>query len=67
MAAMNDLARRDRIRLIASRIGVGVSAFTVFTAGWIAMKSDDWRTITAVSILALLAGLIASGLSKRSR
>ena len=52
---------------MASRIGVGVSAFTVFTAGWIAMKSDDWRTITAVSVLALLAGLIASGLSKRSR
>jgi len=52
---------------MASRIGVVVSAFTVFTAGWIAMKSDDWRTITAVSVLALLAGLIASGLSKRSR
>jgi hypothetical protein len=63
---MIDPARRDRIRRIASRIGVGVSAFTVFTAGWIAMKSDDWRTITAVSVLALAAGLIASGLSKRS-
>jgi hypothetical protein len=66
-AAMIDPARRDRIRRIASRIGVGVSAFTVFTAGWIAMKSDDWRTITAVSLLALLAALIASGLSKQSR
>ncbi|MCX5730779.1 MAG: hypothetical protein NTY18_05385 [Deltaproteobacteria bacterium] len=64
---MSDPARRDRIRRMASRIGVVVSAFTVFTAGWIAMKSDDWRTITAVSVLALLAGLIASGLSKRSR
>jgi hypothetical protein len=67
MATMSDPARRDRIRHMASRIGVVVSAFTVFTAGWIAMKSDDWRTITAVSVLALLAGLIASGLSKRSR
>ena len=67
MATMSDPARRDQIRRMASRIGVVVSAFTVFTAGWIAMKSDDWRTITAVSVLALLAGLIASGLSKRSR
>jgi hypothetical protein len=64
---MTEPARRDRIRRIASRIGVGVSAFTVFTAGWVAMKSDDWFTITAVSVLALAAGLIASGLSKRSR
>ena len=67
MATMSDPARPDRFRRMASRIGVVVSAFTVFTAGWIAMKSDDWRTITAVSVLALLAGLIASGLSKRSR
>ena len=67
MAAMTDPDRRDRIRRIASRAGVGVSAFAVFTAGWIAMKSDDWRTITIVSVLALLAGVIASGLSKRIR
>jgi len=67
MTAMSDPARRDRIRRTASRIGVGVAAFTVFTSGWIAMKSDDWRTITVVSILALVAGVIASSLSKRTR
>jgi hypothetical protein len=29
------------------------------------MKSDDWRTIVLVSILALVAGVVAAGLSKR--
>jgi hypothetical protein len=66
-AAMSEPDRRDKVRRVASKIGVGVSAFTVFTAGWVAMKSDDWFIITAVSVLALAAGLIASGLSKRSR
>jgi hypothetical protein len=46
---------------------VGVSAFCVFTAGWIAMKSDDWTTIILVSVLALAAGLVASKLSAGSR
>ena len=64
---MNDPVRRDKTRRIASKIGVVVSSFAVFTAGWIAMKSDDWRTIVLVSILALVAGVVASGLSKRSR
>ncbi len=52
---------------LASRIGVGVSAFAVFTAGWVAMKSDDWRIIVGVSLLALVASLIASRLAARSR
>jgi hypothetical protein len=65
--AMNEPVRQDKIRRVASKIGVVVSSFAVFTAGWIAMKSDDWRTIVLVSILALVAGLIAAGLSKRSR
>ena len=64
---MTDPARRERIRRIASKVGVGVSAFFVFTAGWIAMKSDDWKTITVVSVLALVAGVVASKLSAGSR
>jgi hypothetical protein len=39
----------------------------VFTAGWIAMKSDDWRIVTVVSLLALAAGLVASRLSAGGR
>jgi hypothetical protein len=31
------------------------------------MKSDDWRTVTVVTILAAVAGVIAAGLSARSR
>jgi hypothetical protein len=64
---VTDPDRRERIRRIASKIGVGVSAFCVFTAGWVAMKSDDWTTIVVVSILALVAGLVASRLSAGSR
>jgi hypothetical protein len=46
---------------------VGVAAFTVFTAGWVAMRSEDWRVIAAVSVLALVAGLVASSLSRRGQ
>jgi hypothetical protein len=52
---------------MAAKVGVGVSAFAVFTAGWVAMKSDDWRIIVGVSLLALVASLIASRLAARSR
>jgi hypothetical protein len=55
MRPMSDPARRERIGRIAARLGVAVSAFTVFTAGWIAMRSDDWRTIATVSLLAAKA------------
>ena len=64
---MSDPDRREKIRRIASKVGVGLSAFCVFTAGWIAMKSDDWKTIAVVSVLALVAGLVASRLSAGSR
>ena len=65
MRPMSDPERRERLRNVATRVGIAVSAFTVFTAGWIAVKSDDWRTVTVVTILALVAGVIASGLSAR--
>jgi apolipoprotein N-acyltransferase len=64
---MSDPARPQGFRRIAAKVGVAVSAFTVFTAGWIAMRSDDWRTIGLVSALALVAGVIAAGLSKQTR
>jgi hypothetical protein len=53
-------------RGLAAKVGVGVSAFAVFTAGWIAVKSDDWRVIVGVSVLALAASLVASNLSRRA-
>ncbi|HET8724619.1 MAG TPA: hypothetical protein VFM53_10495 [Anaeromyxobacteraceae bacterium] len=63
---MSDPGRPPRSDL-ARKIGVGLSAFAVFTAGWVAMRSDDWRVIVGVSALALVAGMIASGLSRRGR
>jgi ABC-type enterobactin transport system permease subunit len=54
-------------RGVAAKVGVVVSAFAVFTAGWVAMKSDDWRVIVGVSVLALAASLVASNLSRRAR
>ena len=63
---MTDPVRKEKVRALASKIGVGVSAFCVFTAGWIAMKSDDWTTIILVSVLALVAGLVASKLSAKA-
>jgi hypothetical protein len=63
---VTDPDRKEKVRAIASKVGVGVSAFCVFTAGWIAMKSDDWTTIIVVSVLALVAGLVASKLSARA-
>ncbi len=56
-----------KMQRVAAKAGVAVSAFAVFTAGWVAMKSDDWRVIVGVSVLALLASLVASNLSRRYR
>jgi hypothetical protein len=64
---MVDPAQRDRIRRVGSRLGVAMSALTVFIAGWIAVKNDDWRKVTIVAILAGVAGVIVSGLAARSR
>lgn len=64
---MTDAGGQEKFRRIASKVGVGVSAFCVFTAGWVAMKSDDWKTIVVVSVLALVAGVVASKLSAGSR
>jgi hypothetical protein len=64
---MSDPESRQRLRKVAAKVGVAVSAFCVFTAGWVAMQAKDWRVIVGVSALALLAGLVASNLSARSR
>ena len=64
---MTEPGRGGGFGRVASKVGVGVSAFAVFTAGWVAMKSDDWRIIVGVSLLALVASLIASRLASRAR
>jgi hypothetical protein len=64
---VTDPAGKEKFRRVASKVGVGLSAFCVFTAGWVAMKSDDWLVVTVVSLLALVAGVIASRLSAGGR
>jgi hypothetical protein len=59
-------ARQASGRLLA-RLGVGLSAFAVFTCGWLAMQTDDWRRMLLYSVLALGAGALASGFSRRAR
>lgn len=57
----------DRLVKVLAKVGTAVAAFCVFTAGWMAMRSDDWRMIAGLTALAALAGLIAARLSGRAR
>ena len=50
-----------------AKAGVVASAFAVFTAGWLGMKTDDWRKMALYALLALGAGLAASAFSRRAR
>jgi hypothetical protein len=51
----------------AAKVGVGLSAFAVFTCGFLAMRATDWPRILLFSALALVAGAVASAFSRRSR
>ena len=42
-----------------AKLGVALSAFGIFTCGWLAMSTDDWRRIVLYSLLALGAGAAA--------
>jgi NADH:ubiquinone oxidoreductase subunit 4 (subunit M) len=50
-----------------ARLGTALSALGVFTCGWLAMQTSDWRLIVAYSMLALGAGALASAFSRRAR
>jgi hypothetical protein len=51
----------------AARIGMYASAFGVFTCGWVAMQSSDWKVIVGLTVLAGLSGLAAQAFAKRAR
>jgi len=42
-----------------------LAGLAVFTCGWLAMKSDDWRGMVAWSLLAFAVALLASALKRR--
>ena len=50
---------------LAARIGMYVSALGVFTCGYLAMRSEDWRVIVGLTVMAGLAGVAAQAFAKR--
>jgi len=52
---------------VAAKAGFLASAFAVFTCGWLAMRSDDWKQMVLFSVLALGAAALASAFSHRTR
>jgi hypothetical protein len=54
-------------RVLAARAGFVGSALAVFTCGWLAMQSDDWKRMVLFSALALVAAGLASAFSRPSR
>ena len=50
-----------------AKAGMVAAALAVFTCGWLAMRTDDWRQMILFSVLALGAGAIASAFSRRAR
>lgn len=57
----------SRVRRLAQQAGFFASAFAVFTCGWLAMRSEDWRRVLLFSLLALGAAALASAFSRRGR
>jgi hypothetical protein len=59
--------QRSPAARLAARLGMYASALGVFTCGWLAMKSSDWRVIVGLTALAGVAGVAAQVFSKRAR
>jgi hypothetical protein len=59
--------RRERLARAASRVGLVASALAVFTSGWLAMSTDDWRKVTVITLLGGVAGLVAAWFARRAR
>ncbi len=52
---------------LAARVGFFASLLVVFLCGWFAMRTDDWKRIVALTLLALVAGFVATQFSRRAR
>ncbi len=49
----------------AAQAGFVASALAVFTCGWLAMHTNDWRLMLLYTVLALGAAALASFASRR--
>jgi hypothetical protein len=58
---------KDARRKLLGRIGTGVCAFGVFLAGFMAMKTNDWREMLLWTVLAAGCGWFASRFAIWSR
>jgi NADH:ubiquinone oxidoreductase subunit 4 (subunit M) len=66
MTERNDLPPGGLTRTMA-KLGMALGAFGVFTCGWLAMRTDDWRKMLAYTLLAMGAAMAASAFSRRAR
>lgn len=57
--------QRSPAARLAATVGMYTSALGVFTCGWLAMKSNDWRMVVGLTVLAGVAGVAAQAFSKR--
>ncbi len=52
---------------LATRVGFFASLLAMFLCGWFAMRTDDWKRVLLLTVLALVAGVVASQFSRRAR
>ena len=59
--------RHPRLSRLAARAGLVASALVVFSSGYAAMMSNDWRKVTIVTLIGGVAGLVAAWFAQRAR
>lgn len=50
-----------------AKLGMGLAGLGVFTCGWLAMRTDDWRKMAVYTVLAMGAAMVGSAFSRRAR
>jgi len=50
-----------------AKLGMALSGLAVFTCGWMAMRTDDWRMMALYTLLALAAAMVGSTFSRLAR
>jgi hypothetical protein len=56
-----------RLQKLVARVGLVASALAVFTSGWLAARSSDWKRIVLFTLLAGVAAFLAQTFSRRAR